>query len=98
MAGLLEHYGSMTNDRPERVIVHPFAGVDDQIAAFCSVFTDLQKDFDSRLSLSTALVLSRTASSVDMIGACVHLQPFYIVLLFPRSTQSSFETSGYGRI
>src|ERR1700683_2531744 len=36
----------------QSVIVHPFSDVNDQIAAFCAAFTDLRKDFDSRLSLS----------------------------------------------
>jgi hypothetical protein len=67
--GLLEHNSNVTRDLPERLFVHPFVNVDDQITAFCTAFTDLLKDFDSRLSLSTALVLSRTASSIDMIGA-----------------------------
>jgi hypothetical protein len=68
VTGLLEHNSNVAEDRSESLIVHPFADVDDQINAFCTAFTDLRKDFDSRLSLSTALVLSRTASSVDMIG------------------------------
>jgi hypothetical protein len=53
-----------TEDRPERVLVHAVINVDDQIAAFSTVFTDLRKDFDSRLSLRTALILSQTVSSV----------------------------------
>jgi hypothetical protein len=52
-----------------RVIVQPFADVDDQISSFCTAFTDLRKDFDSRLSLSTMLVLSRVTATIDAISA-----------------------------
>jgi hypothetical protein len=72
VGGLLEHNGGVTKNRSERVIVHPFAGVGDQITAFCTAFTDLQKDFDSRLSLSTALVLSRATVTIDAISAHLH--------------------------
>ena len=41
------------NDRLERVVVQPSTDVDDQIAAFCTVFTDLRKAFDSKIGLST---------------------------------------------
>jgi hypothetical protein len=58
--------------RPESVIVHPFTDVDDQIAAFCITFEKLRKNFDSRLLLTTTLFLSRTASSVEMMGTCSH--------------------------
>jgi hypothetical protein len=61
---------SLIEGRPESVIVSPFTDVDDQIAAFCTAFANLRKDFDSRLSLTTALFLSQTASSVDMMGTC----------------------------
>jgi hypothetical protein len=37
---------------------------------FCTAFISLPMDFDSRLTLSTALVLSQMASSVDLIGVC----------------------------
>ena len=77
---LSEHDGSVTEDRSERVIIYPFANVDDQIAAFCTAFTNLRRDFDSGLSLRTALVLSRMASSVDMIGACAYILGLYKVL------------------
>jgi hypothetical protein len=86
VTGLLEHDGSMTEALPERVIVHPFADVDGQIAAFCTTFADLRKDFDSGLSVTTALVLSRTASSVDMIGACLYTLAVSYCLMFPCST------------
>jgi hypothetical protein len=69
VAGFLYHNGSMTKDHPESVITHPFDNVDEKIAAFCTVFTELRKDFDSKLSLRTALVLFRIASSVDTISA-----------------------------
>ncbi|KAF8636823.1 hypothetical protein AX14_010382 [Amanita brunnescens Koide BX004] len=39
-------------------IVNLFTEVDDQIAVFCTTFTNLRKDFHSRLSLTTALFLS----------------------------------------
>jgi hypothetical protein len=66
----LKHDSGLIEGRPDSVIVHPFTDVDDQIAKFCIAFTDLRKNFDSRLSLTTALFLSRTASSVDRIGPC----------------------------
>ncbi|KIM84471.1 hypothetical protein PILCRDRAFT_384410 [Piloderma croceum F 1598] len=50
------------------VIVDPFSNVGDQTAAFCAVFAGLRKEFDSRVSPDTALVLSRTVSSVDMMA------------------------------
>jgi len=70
--GLLEYDGSLTEGLPESVIVYSLGYVEGQIAEFCAAFADLRKDFDSRLSLSTALVLSRTASSVNMLGACLY--------------------------
>ena len=66
----LKHDGHPIKGRPESAIVISFTDVDDQIAAFCTAFTNLRKDFDSRLLLTTALFWSRTASSVDMIGLC----------------------------
>jgi hypothetical protein len=86
VAGLLEHNGSVTKGLPERVIVHPFADVDGQIAAFCTTFAELRKDFDSGISVTTALVLSRTVSSVDMIGECVYTLAISYCLIFPCST------------
>jgi hypothetical protein len=71
VTGLLEHDGGMTEGLPERVIVHPFVDVDGQIDAFCTAFADLRKDFDSGLSVTTALILSRTASSIDY-DRCVY--------------------------
>jgi hypothetical protein len=56
----LKHDSGLIRGRPE--------SVDDQIAAFCTSFANLRKDFDSRLSLTTALFLSQTASSDDMMG------------------------------
>ena len=61
VTGLLEHNGSVTKDLSVRVIV-------DQIAAFCTAFTDLRKDFDSRLSRSRALVLSQPRADIDAIN------------------------------
>ena len=66
----LKHDRSLIEGQPESVIVHPFTNVDDQIAAFCTAFAKLRNNFDSRLSLTTALFMSRTASSVEMMGAC----------------------------
>ena len=61
----LKHDNGLLRGRPESVIV---AGVDDQIATFCTAFANLRKDFDSRLAQSTALLLSQTASSINMKG------------------------------
>ena len=66
-------YHSLIEGRSESVIVNSFTGVDDQIAAFCTTFEKLRKSFDSRLLLTTALFVSRTASSVEMMGACSHI-------------------------
>ena len=68
MACSLTDDGSLS--QPESVIVHPFTHVDDQIAAFCTEFAKLRNSFDSRLSLTTALFMSRTASSVEMMSGC----------------------------
>ena len=65
---LLDDNSTTTEHRPESAVTHAFDNVDEQIAAFCDAFTSLREDFDSRLSLSTALVVSRFASSVDMMG------------------------------
>ena len=54
--------------------------VDDQIAAFCTAFAKLRNNFDSRLSLTTALFMSRTASSVEMMGACPYTFKMYFVI------------------
>ena len=56
---------STTTYLPE---VQPFAGVDDQIAEFCAAFTALQKTFDSKLAVNTALVLSRAVTTVEAIS------------------------------
>ena len=68
----LMYDSGLIEGRPERVIVHPFTDVDSQIAAFCTAFENLRENFDSRLLLTTALFLSRTASSVEMMGASTH--------------------------
>ncbi|KIM89542.1 hypothetical protein PILCRDRAFT_1896 [Piloderma croceum F 1598] len=65
-AGLLERNGGVIKDRPESVLVH-FVDVDDQIAKIFTSFTDLRKAFDSKHILSIALVLSRTATTIDAI-------------------------------
>ena len=43
--------------RLESAVVNPFTDIDDLIAAFCAVFANLRKDFDSKLLLTTALFL-----------------------------------------
>jgi hypothetical protein len=65
----------MINGQPERAIVNPITDVDSQITQFCTVFTDLRKDFDSRTLVhvalglrQTELALSQIASSVDAIS------------------------------
>ena len=56
----------MTKYRSERA----FSDVDDRLAAFCAAFIDLRKAFDSKVSLSTALVLSQVTGTIDAISAC----------------------------
>jgi hypothetical protein len=73
----------MTESRPESTVVSSFTDVDGQINEFCTAFAGLRKDFDSRVSLSTALVLSRTAVSVEMLGAT----PFAVLCYLINSTQ-----------
>jgi hypothetical protein len=53
---------------------HYTSGTSDRIVAFCTAFTDLQKALDSRLILSTALVLSRTTVTIDAISTYTHFQ------------------------
>jgi hypothetical protein len=60
---------SLIETQPECVITHPFTDIDNQIAGFCTAFADLRNNFNSRLSLTTTLFMSRTASSVEMMGA-----------------------------
>ena len=48
--------------------MQPFAGVDDQITEFCAAFTALRKTFDSKLTVNTALVLSRAMTTVEAIS------------------------------
>jgi hypothetical protein len=59
---------SMTKYSSERTIVQPFAGVDDRITAFCAAFTALRKTFDSKLTMNTALVLSRAVTTIEAIS------------------------------
>ena len=65
---------SIIDGQPERAIVNSITDVDSKITKFCAVFADLRKDFDSRALVhmalvlrQTELVLSRMASSVDVI-------------------------------
>ena len=66
----------LIESRQESVIVHPFTDLDDQIATFGTAFAKLRLDFDSRLSLTTALFLSRTASSIDTTGVSYTFRQF----------------------
>ncbi|KIL57443.1 hypothetical protein M378DRAFT_41812, partial [Amanita muscaria Koide BX008] len=50
-----------------RAIVQLFSDADDRIAGFCAAFARLRGNFDSRVNLNTALVLSQTASTIDAI-------------------------------
>ncbi|KAM6493347.1 hypothetical protein JOM56_011481, partial [Amanita muscaria] len=50
-----------------RAIVQLFSDADDRITEFCAAFARLRGNFDSRVNLNTALVLSRTASTIDAI-------------------------------
>lgn len=50
--------------------MQPFSGADDRITEFCAAFARLRGNFDSRVSLNTALVLSQTALTIDVISAC----------------------------
>jgi hypothetical protein len=59
----------LTQYRSERAIAQPFTGMDDRIIVFRTAFDDLQKTLDSRIILDTALVLSRTTVTIDMISA-----------------------------
>ena len=65
---LLGRVNSTTKHLSERTIVQPFAGVDDQITEFCATFTVLRKTFDSKLTVNTALVLSRAVTTVEAIS------------------------------
>jgi hypothetical protein len=60
---------NLTQYRAGRVITQAFSGMDDQIAAFCTAFNLLKQNFDSRVNLDTALVLSRTTVTIDAISA-----------------------------
>ena len=72
--------------RPEGTIVNSFTNVDDQISAFCTGFADLRKDFHLGLSLTTALILSQSTSSVNLKGAYLYtFRHFYVVSLFTLS-------------
>jgi hypothetical protein len=59
---------SATKYSSERTIAQPFADVDDRITAFCAAFTVLQKTFESKLTINTALVLSRVVTTVNAIS------------------------------
>ena len=62
--------GSMIDGQLERAIVNSIKDdVDSHITKFCTVFANLRKDFDSRALVHVALVVSRTASSVEAISA-----------------------------
>ena len=71
----LKHDSGVIEGRPESVILHLFTNTndDDQIAAFCTTFAKLRKDFDSGISLTAALLLSRKVSSVDIMGASPYI-------------------------
>jgi hypothetical protein len=58
-----------TQYRTGRAIKQAFSGMDDQIAAFCAAFNLLKQNFDSRVNLDTALVLSRTTVTIDAISS-----------------------------
>jgi hypothetical protein len=66
-----QHNNRVTRYQSERVISQPFSGVDDQITAFCTAFTDLSKNLDSGRNLSTPLVLFRDTATIDTIGAYI---------------------------
>jgi len=68
----LQRDNEMTKYLPERTIVQPFSGIDDQITAFCTAFTDLRTTFDSKLALNTALVLSRAVATIDATSASLY--------------------------
>jgi hypothetical protein len=61
--------GKFTQYRAERAITQAISGMDDQITAFCAAFNHLKQNFDSRVNLDTALVLSRSAVTIDAISA-----------------------------
>ena len=56
--------------RAGRAVMQPFLDTDDLITKFCAEFERLRKNFDSGVELDTALVLSRTVSTIDAIRAC----------------------------
>ena len=64
----LQRVNSTTKYLLERTIAQPFAGIDDQITKFCAAFTVLRKTFDSKLTVNTALVLSRAVTTVEAIS------------------------------
>jgi hypothetical protein len=59
---------STTEYSSERTIGQPFAGADDRITAFCAAFTVLRKTFESKLTINSALVLSRVVTTVNAIS------------------------------
>jgi hypothetical protein len=58
-----------TQYRAGRAITQVFSGMDDQITAFCAAFNRLKQNFDSRVNLDTALVLSRCTVTIDAISS-----------------------------
>jgi hypothetical protein len=44
------------------------SGMEDQIAAYCTAFNRLKQNFDSRVNIYTALILSRTTVTIDAIS------------------------------
>ena len=50
--------------------MQPFSGADERIDVFCAAFVQLRKNFNSRVNLNTALVLSQTALTIDAISRC----------------------------
>ena len=48
--------------------MQPFTGVDDQINKFCAEFKALRETFNSKLTVNTALVLSRAVTTVEAIS------------------------------
>jgi NACHT domain len=60
--------------RAERAMKQPFLGTDDLITKFRAKFERLRKNFESGVCISTALLLSRTATTVDVIRACTLLE------------------------
>ena len=60
----------LTHGGAEWSITQPFSGAGDLIAKFCAEFERLRKNFDSGVDIGAALLLSRTAATIDVIRAC----------------------------